>query len=222
MSVLVDDPKQRGILVVDDDLTLLNLLSETLGSAGYEKVYSASNGTDALSTLSSHSEDIHLVLLDLKMPGMDGISLVKHLSNVHIHPVGIVIVTGYSTVDSAVDFFNSANETVMACDFIAKPFSLEDILKEVNLVLDRVYKKRREFVNFSSDGIHKKLDAIEKDIAILPSVQDNLKDLCKRNRGMLGELGMDLIRALVIAIALIAFLYFGIGDFVSHIMAKVP
>ena len=64
------------ILVVDDDPSLLDLLLETLNTIGYNTI-GAENGEEALVKLKDHN--FHLVITDIKMPGMDGFTLAEHI-----------------------------------------------------------------------------------------------------------------------------------------------
>lgn len=222
MGHLESDPMKRGILIVDDEPAIRTILGDALKDKGYEQIFSASDGVEAISILSTYPDDVYMILLDLRMPGMDGISLVRHLVNVHVVPVGIVMVTGYASLDSAVEFFNSANETVMALDYISKPFRFNELLAEVERVLDRVHKKRAGFLSMSADGLHERFETIEErllSLEALPRIEASLAEVAKKSRGFLAELGMDVVRTLAIAASLLALLYLGIGDFLVRILS---
>ena len=85
------------ILVVDDDVDTCHNLSDILTDFGYE-VLTAHNGPDALELVRQHAFDV--ALLDLKMPGMDGLTLFREIKKLNSGTVGI-IVTAYATGDSA-------------------------------------------------------------------------------------------------------------------------
>jgi CheY-like chemotaxis protein len=85
------------VLVVDDDVDTCHNLSDILTDFGYE-VLTAHNGLDALDLVRQHAFDV--ALLDLKMPGMDGLTLYREIRKLSSGTVGI-IVTAYATGDSA-------------------------------------------------------------------------------------------------------------------------
>src|SRR5437667_274742 len=107
------------ILVVDDEVELKNILVEALASQGYETV-GFSNGEEALAVLRSEAFDV--VLTDLMMPGMDGITLVRESLQIDPHVVAIVM-TGQGTIQTAVDAMK-----VGAFDYVLKPFRLQNVL----------------------------------------------------------------------------------------------
>ncbi len=174
-----------------------------------------------------NNEDLTLFFLfslDLMMPRMDGFTFLKHLTNVHNHHVGIIIVTGYGTIDRTSEFFKMGTDTVMAIDFIQKPFDVNKLLKEIEMTLDIVHSKRMGHIEMAAEELHNRFDRIEKklkDIDYLQEIKDNIGELSKKNHGFIFEIGMDLIRALIIALALLAFIYLGIGDFLRHIINRI-
>lgn len=115
------------ILAVDDEPELREMLDEYLSSQGFE-VLTAENGTAMRMLLEQHSVD--LVLLDINMPGEDGLSLTRYLRQ-H-HSVGIIMVTAAAhVVDRVVGLEMGAD------DYIAKPFDLRELLARVKSVLRR-------------------------------------------------------------------------------------
>jgi len=107
------------ILVVDDEVELQNSLVESLTSQGYE-TSGLTSGERALAALRTEVFDI--VLADMMMPGMDGITLVREALQVDPNLVCIVM-TGQATIKNAVDSMN-----VGAFDYILKPFRLQTLL----------------------------------------------------------------------------------------------
>jgi len=107
------------ILVVDDEVELKNILVESLTSQGYETSGLAS-GEKALAALRADPFDV--VLTDLVMPGMDGITLVQESLQIDPHLVCIVM-TGQGTIQTAVDAMK-----VGAFDYVLKPFRLQTLL----------------------------------------------------------------------------------------------
>jgi len=110
--------KQFNILVVDDELVLRNSLKEWLGEEGF-RVDTAESGPEALEKLTTHG--YHLMLLDIKMPGMDGVEVLKRSKELRPDLV-VVMMTAYATVETAVEAMKLG-----ALDYLMKPFD-PDIL----------------------------------------------------------------------------------------------
>jgi DNA-binding NtrC family response regulator len=117
----------RTILVVDDEPNALLTLEEALAPLGHRVVTSAS-GAEAIAALADRS--IELVLLDLKMPGVDGMGVLRHIERER-PGVRVVIVTAHGTVDAAVQSMKLG-----ALDLIQKPCSLADIRALVVRLMD--------------------------------------------------------------------------------------
>jgi CheY-like chemotaxis protein len=83
---------QASILVVDDELELLEIFSAWLGRNGY-RVFTAPNGAEALNVL--RTQKVDLLLSDIRMPVMDGVTLVRTLNQMETPPPKIIFVTGY-------------------------------------------------------------------------------------------------------------------------------
>ena len=110
------------ILIVDDEPFNVDYLEQELEDLGYQSL-SASNGFEALQAVEDEKPD--LVLLDIMMPGMDGFQLLDKLKNDH-KKIPVVMITGYSTVENAVNSLYKG-----AVDFIAKPFTFEEITSAI-------------------------------------------------------------------------------------------
>jgi DNA-binding response OmpR family regulator len=123
----VSDGTPAMILAVDDETELLSMIEEYLASRGF-RVMTANNAQDARSILGNHKID--LVLLDITMPGEDGLSLARHLREHGGPPV--ILVTALGTVlDKIVGL------EVGADDYVTKPFELRELLARVKNVLRR-------------------------------------------------------------------------------------
>lgn len=107
--------------------------------AGYI-VKTAVNGEDALQQLEEQSFD--LMLLDLKMPGMDGVEVLAQANERH-PDVKIIMVTAHGTVDNAVEAMK-----IGAMDFIQKPFAPQEIRELVAEVLDREGQERADQIDY--------------------------------------------------------------------------
>jgi len=123
---MTDSNSEKNILVVDDEEHIRILLRRILESAGYT-VVTANNGREALEKL---SDDTNLVLLDIKMPEMDGfqtLNLIRDRSN-----VPVMMVTGIGEVSSASDAL-----VFGADDYIRKPFKTAELLARIGAKLRR-------------------------------------------------------------------------------------
>ena len=124
---------EHSILVVDDELLIRDLLYDFFQSQGW-RISVAENGEKALQVL--ESERIDLVLTDIKMPIMDGITLTRHLREDHPE-IPVVIMTGYPSVDSAIE---SLRQKV--ADYIVKPFNINKLYKSVQSQVDAAGNKK--------------------------------------------------------------------------------
>ena len=110
------------ILVVEDDPNLREAVCDTLELAG-EAVVSAGSGEEALELLAQQS--VALVVSDVRMMPMDGITLLKEISQRLPH-LPVVLMTAYADVDRAVEAMRCG-----ACDFLLKPFEPKALLEHV-------------------------------------------------------------------------------------------
>jgi two-component system nitrogen regulation response regulator NtrX len=116
-----------SILIVDDEPSILQSLKGILSDEGFE-VLTASNGYEALKTIENESPD--LVLLDVWMPGIDGIETLKEIKKENQH-IQVIIITGHGTIDTAVKATKLG-----AYDFIEKPLSIDKVIVTINNALN--------------------------------------------------------------------------------------
>ena len=116
-----------AVLIVDDEATIIESLEGILSDDGFEVMH-AFNGYEALKKLETHSPDI--VLLDIWMPGMDGIETLKEIKKIAPH-LPVVMITGHGTIESAVDATKSG-----AYDFLEKPLSIDKVMVTINNALN--------------------------------------------------------------------------------------
>jgi two-component system chemotaxis response regulator CheY len=118
----------KRILIVDDSVTVLQVLKLTLTNAGYE-VLEAGDGQDALGKL--NGEKVDMMITDLNMPKLDGIGLIKEVrKRPDYRFVPIVMLTTESAGDKKVE-----GKAAGASGWIVKPFKPEQLLKVVKMVL---------------------------------------------------------------------------------------
>ena len=114
------------ILVVDDEDSLRSVLSNELSGAGYD-VATASDGEAAISTVQNKKFD--LVLLDIKMPKMDGFEVLKYIKK-GFPQVKVIMLTGFADLKNAIESKKHGAE-----DFVSKPYDLVDLLTTIERVL---------------------------------------------------------------------------------------
>ena len=153
-----------SILIVDDEPSILKSLDGLLSDEGFA-VTTASNGYEALKIIDSESPD--LVLLDIWMPGIDGIETLKEIKKEHPF-IQVIIITGHGTVETAV----TATKTG-AFDLIEKPLSIDKIIVAINNALnfrrleeENRYLRRKTIAKNSITGNSPAITALKKQISI--------------------------------------------------------
>jgi len=119
---------QKTILVVDDEASIRESLQRVLEREGY-RVVLAEQASEALRLL--EEETIQVALVDLKLPGEDGLSLLKKIKSRH-SAVEVILITGYGTIETAVEAMKQG-----AYDFITKPFRRAVIVRAVAKAAER-------------------------------------------------------------------------------------
>lgn len=118
------------VLVVDDEMSIREVLAEGLESFGFS-VVQAGSAADAFAIVQRGGID--LVLSDIEMPGENGLALLSRIKN-HDSDVDVIMVTGLVDFETAVGTIRQG-----ASDYVSKPFNLD----EVRIVIDRTLEKRR-------------------------------------------------------------------------------
>lgn len=131
----------KPILIVDDEKNIRLTMQQSLEPLGIP-LRTAVNGEEALKLLKE--ESYALVFLDLKMPGIDGIEVLRHITNTWPQN-RVVIITAHGTIESAVEAMKLG-----AVDFIQKPFSPGEIRDLATLVLERETLDETNAVDYAS------------------------------------------------------------------------
>jgi len=118
----------RKILVVDDDRDLRWLLSDLLSREGYQ-VLTAEDGLEALRQMKIGQPDV--ILLDLRMPRLNGMETLKKLKKDH-NQIPVIMLTAHGDVKSAVEAMKLG-----AYDYLSKPFNNDDLLLSINRALEK-------------------------------------------------------------------------------------
>jgi len=170
-----DSMKQRveriaKVLVVDDEDAFRMLIAHTLGDEGFD-VHEASNGEDALSMLRERSYD--LALLDMKMPGMDGIEVLKAIRK-ESPLTECIMITGYQDITLAVESIKLG-----AKEFLTKPVNPGELIHRVKSVL-RAHMAEARLKELQSDFTSKLLYELRSP---LHSVASAVEFLAKATAG---------------------------------------
>ncbi len=148
------------ILVVEDDHDMRNFIQEILLDQGYA-VTLAPNGKEALARL--EETPFPIVITDLRMPVMDGITLLDEINSRNLFKPFVIVITAFGEIDDAINLINRG-----AYDYIVKPFRLEQLLISVK-------KAAREL------AMRRKIEELEK----ITNSRRNLHDLIGQSPSML-------------------------------------
>ena len=133
--------KGRSVLIVDDEKNILLTLSQSLEVLQLE-TDTATNGEEALAKLKE--KEFGLILLDIRMPGMDGMEVLRQVREIR-PDIRIIMISAYGTIEVAVEAMKLG-----AVDFIQKPFSPEEVRALVSRVLDRENLDERKVADYGA------------------------------------------------------------------------
>jgi DNA-binding NtrC family response regulator len=118
------------VLLVDDEEKFVISNSKLLSKRGYD-ILTALDAKEALKTLETH--DVHVAVLDVRMPGMDGMALLKEIKN-RFPLVEVVMLTGHATFESAVTGLK-----IGASDYLMKPCQISELIEKI----EQAHEKRK-------------------------------------------------------------------------------
>jgi len=158
--------KRAKILCIDDEEGMREMLSFVLESEGYE-VKTADTGENGLMTL--EEERFDMVITDMKMPGIDGVEVVKRLKQLDL-TIQVIVITGYATLETAIGVLRYG-----AADYLKKPVNNEDLIISIENVLQK--KELEETVSLydASQIILSKIKLEDLSIVIVESLIKILK-----------------------------------------------
>jgi len=122
------------ILLVDDEKDFVEMLALRLQEEGHH-VRTAFSGQEALQALADESENTDVVVLDIKMPGMDGIETLQAIQNKY-PIIEVILLTGHGTIDTAVQGLKSG-----AFDYLLKPADFPELLAKLEAARKRKYEQ---------------------------------------------------------------------------------
>jgi len=120
--------KDMKMVLVDDEERFLSTTKKLLARKGID-VLTATSGPEALEILREHN--VHVVILDVKMPGMDGIATLKQIKRQY-PMVEVIMLTGHATAESAVEGLKSG-----AADYLMKPTDIDELIQKAREAYDK-------------------------------------------------------------------------------------
>jgi DNA-binding NtrC family response regulator len=120
--------KEATILLVDDEVVFTNNMSRLLTKRGY-RVTAVNSGEAALRALQEHSFGV--MVLDLKMPGMDGIAVMHAMKKLSLS-TEVLILTGHGSIDTALEAIQLG-----AYDYVTKPCEIEELGSKIEAAFER-------------------------------------------------------------------------------------
>jgi two-component system NtrC family sensor kinase len=151
------------LLLIDDEPDILRVLSRSLTADGYE-VVSAQNGTEAIAVFEKEKPDI--VITDIKMPGMDGIEVLKKVKDLN-NDAEVIIITGHGDIENAIEALKHG-----ASDFINKPVRDEALAIALRRAREK-FEIRQQLKTYMTD-LERKIDAATRELQRRSNFQINL------------------------------------------------
>jgi DNA-binding response OmpR family regulator len=125
-----------NVLIVEDQMEISNIVTKYLESDGFN-TYVAKDGFEALSFFNSLT--IHLMILDIMLPGIDGYDVLREVRKISEIPV-IMLTAKQDEADRLKGFDTGAD------DYVVKPFSVKELVKRVQVLINRVYHDNEEII----------------------------------------------------------------------------
>jgi DNA-binding NtrC family response regulator len=151
------------LLLIDDEPDILRVLTVSLKADGYD-VVSAQNGPEGIAAFEKEKPDI--VITDVKMPGMDGIEVLKKVKNLNAD-TEVIIITGHGDIENAIEALKHG-----ASDFINKP--VRDEALAIALARAREKFDIRQQLREHTTDLERKVDAATREVRRRSNFQINL------------------------------------------------
>ena len=123
--------KEMSLMIVDDEQRFLITTGKLISRLGYS-VQTAAGGPEALEKLLNH--EVHVVILDVKMPGMDGIDTLRAIKRQN-PIIEVIMLTGHGTMEAAIEGMKNG-----ASDFLLKPIDISELIGKA----EAAYRRRRD------------------------------------------------------------------------------
>lgn len=165
---------KRKVLIVEDYLSLARVLCHNLNYEGFE-VVAANNGLNALRQAEAQKPD--LVLLDLMLPGLDGLEVCRSLT-CQAPRMGLIIISARNQKRDKLEAFQLG-----ADDYVTKPFTLDELLARVHAVLRRLRPSAEslvlgdltiDFIRYSASNGHRALPLSHRELEVLHYMSERL------------------------------------------------
>ena len=136
---------QTVILLVDDEKPFVDTMTKRLNKRGFE-IHKAFSGPQALDILNKEAT-MDVVILDVKMPEMDGIQTLREIKRAH-PLVEVIMLTGHATVETAIEGMRLA-----AFDYLMKPCNIEDLVSKVQEAKNKKYQHEQKIIEAKAQAI---------------------------------------------------------------------
>lgn len=137
-------PTLENVLLIDDEVPFVESMAKILRKHGIN-IFCAFSGDDALEKLKQHHA-IDVVVLDIRMPGMDGFQLLREIRT--RHPlIEIIVLTGHATFETAIEVIKQG-----AFDYLMKPCHIEYLVSKINEAATRKRRHERKILEARQKG----------------------------------------------------------------------
>lgn len=180
-----------NILVVDDEENIRNVLEAVFTSKGYG-VVKAANGFEGIKAVEGGGVD--LAVIDIKMPGMDGMELLSRIKD-HSAQFPVIVMTGFADVETTAKALKAG-----ASDFLAKPFGAQEVYHSVSRLLEtrKVHDENRKILPFFTFTMDASIPSLTDHInGVIHYMTGHLKDIELCDSSQLSNLVIALYEAIV-------------------------
>lgn len=170
MLAMMTEGGERHILVVDDEANMRQLLKRVLSEQGFS-VDVVADGQKAIDRITKDPDDYHVIMLDIRLPGKNGIEVLRKIREVN-KDIAVIMMTAYESLETAIEAIREG-----AYDYLVKPINIDEILISVNRALERkrlqqenVYLQSQVENQYCFDNIIGKSDGMQEVYRILKNV----------------------------------------------------